>query len=164
MVSDGGIRGGRPPMRGGSRQRRPGDEPDLPPDRKKRVLFVCIGNSCRSQMAEAFARRYAADDLDVRSAGLAPAPGIAALTRATLAEWNLQIDDHFPKPIESLANEHFDVIVNMSGFPLKGQQAPRIIDWTIEDPIGKSTAIYRAVAQQIESLVMGLIMDLRPRG
>jgi arsenate reductase len=150
-------------MRGGSSQRRPGGVSQPPPNRKKRVLFVCIGNSCRSQMAEAFARRYAADDLEVRSAGLAPATIIAPMTRETLAEWNLSIDDHFPKGLESLAHERFDVIVNISGFPLK-VQAPRIIDWSVEDPIGKSAAIYRAVAKQVEGLVMGLIMDLRPRG
>ena len=61
------------------------------------MLFVCIGNSCRSQMAEAFARAYGADIMEVQSAGLSPATYIAPLTKQTLGEHNLNIDDHFPR-------------------------------------------------------------------
>ena len=66
----GGIRGGRPRM-GGDRTPKPPVARSA--KAKKRVLFVCIGNACRSQMAEAFARAYGSDILTVRSAGLAPA-------------------------------------------------------------------------------------------
>ena len=123
---------------------------------------MCIGNSCRSQMAEAFARAYGSDVLEVRSAGLSPATLIAPLTKQVLAEHNLTIDDHFPKGMDFAATEHFDILVNMSGTPVSVPGA-RVFDWPVEDPIGKSEDVYRAVAGQIERLVMRLILDLRAR-
>src|SRR5437016_12534018 len=95
MVPPGGIRGGRPRLRGGPP--RAARTPRAPV--KKRVLFVCIGNSCRSQMVEGFARAYGSDVMVARSAGLSPATVIAPLTRQVLAERNIRIDDHFPKEI-----------------------------------------------------------------
>jgi arsenate reductase len=124
------------------------------------VLFVCIGNSCRSQMAEAFAQAYGADILEVRSAGVAPASYIAPLTKQTLGEWNLNIDDHFPKGMDVMRNQTFDVVINMSGTKLR-LPGNRVVDWIVEDPIGQSEAFYRTVATQIEGLVMRLILDLR---
>jgi arsenate reductase len=127
---------------------------------KKRVLFVCIGNSCRSQMAEAFARAYGSDILDVQSAGVSPATMIAPQTKQVLAEHNLRIDDHFPKGMELMLGQSFDVIVNMSGVPV-GLPGARVIEWVVPDPIGRDEAYYRKVATQIEGLVMRLIMELR---
>src|SRR6267154_2225345 len=95
----GGVRGTRHRLRGPSRidapvpenvPKNPASTPPAPAPSpktapaKKRVLFVCIGNSCRSQMAEAFARAYGADTLWVQSAGLGPAPMVAPLTRQIL--------------------------------------------------------------------------------
>jgi len=127
---------------------------------KKRVLFVCIGNSCRIQMAEAFARAYGADIMEAQSAGVSPATSIAPLTRQTLGERNLNIDDHFPKGMDLMRRQAFDVVVNMSGTPVRLAGA-RVIDWAVPDPIGQSEAYYRNVATQIEGLVMRLIMELR---
>ncbi len=130
-----------------------------PGEAKKRVLFVCIGNACRSQMAEAFAKAYGADIADARSAGLSPAPIIAPLTRKVLAGKNVSMDGHFPKGLET-ALEHFDVLVNMSGLPLS-VDAARVIQWSVLDPIGHNEATFRRVAAQIEDLVMRLIIELR---
>ena len=127
---------------------------------RKRVLFVCIGNSCRSQMAEAFARAYGSDVLEARSAGLAPAMIVAPLTRQMLAERNISAEDLFPKGLELLIGESFDVVVNLSGYPI-AVAAPRQLVWEVTDPIGLSETIYREVAARIESLVMGLILELR---
>src|SRR5581483_20577 len=151
----GGVRGGRPKLGGRGTLTRP-SRPEAPVAAarrpvevaKKRVLFVCIGNSCRSQMAEAFAKAYGADIMDVESAGVAPATMIAPLTRQTLAEKNLRIDDHFPKGMETVSRLPFDVIVNMSGSPLKIPGA-RVLDWSVQDPIGMSENVYRTVAAQI---------------
>src|SRR6266852_485932 len=88
------------------------------PPAKKRVLFVCIGNSCRSQMADGFARAYDSDVMVVRSAGLSPAAIIAPLTRQVLSERNIRIDDHFPKGLDLVSRETFDVLVNLSGLPV----------------------------------------------
>jgi arsenate reductase len=127
---------------------------------KKRVLFVCIGNSCRSQMAEAFARAYGADVMEVHSAGVSPATMIAPQTKQTLAERNLNIDDQFPKGMDILRRQPFDLVVNMSGIPVTLPGA-RIVEWKVPDPIGQKSFVYRSVADQLEGLVMRLILDLR---
>jgi arsenate reductase len=156
-----GVRGVRHRLRGPSRidPVAPAAIPK-PAAVKKRVLFVCIGNSCRSQMAEAFAKAYGADILEVQSAGVSPASYIAPLTKQTLAERNLNIDDHFPKSVDSFRGLPFDVVLNMSGTPLK-MPGVHVIDWIVPDPIGQSEAYYRTVATQIEGLVMRLILELR---
>ncbi len=160
----GGVRGVRHRLRGPSRID-PVAPPAIPPlpqpaSSKKRVLFVCIGNSCRSQMAEAFARAYGADIMEVQSAGVSPASYIASLTKQTLGEWNLNIDDHFPKGMDVMRRQAFDVVINMSGTQLRLSGA-RVVDWIVQDPIGQSEDFYRTVAKQIEGLVMRLILELR---
>jgi len=111
-------------------------------------------------MAEAFARAYGSDIMEVFSAGVAPATVIAPLTKQILAERNLAIDDHFPKSIDVAIREPVDVIVNMSGVPVTLPGA-RVIVWRVEDPIGQKDSVYRTVASQIERLVMSLILELR---
>jgi len=158
----GGIRGGRPRLLG-PRKMEPAAASQAPKKAapsKRGVLFVCIGNSCRSQMAEAFARAYGSDIMWVRSAGVSPALIIQPLTKQVLGERNLSVDDHFPKGMEIVRDEPFDLVVNMSGFPL-AMPAPRVVAWDVPDPIGQEEAIYREVAALIESLVMRLILELR---
>lgn len=137
----------------------------LPGGQKKlRVLFVCIGNSCRSQMAEAFAKAYGGDILDVSSAGLSPATAISPLTRQVLAARNLSIEGHFPKDVDlatrDAAMRPFDVVVNISGLPMHAI-GKRQVEWKVQDPIGHPEAVYRTVADQLEGLVMRLILELR---
>ncbi len=163
----GGIRGGRPKLGGRIAVPRPeraavAVPATKPPEpaAKRRVLFVCIGNSCRSQMAEAFARAYGSDVIDPHSAGVSPAAMIAPLTKQVLGEKNLHIDGHFPKGLDMVSRYPFDVIVNMSGTRLSIPGA-HVIDWTVQDPIGLHEEVYRTVAAQIEGLVMRLILELR---
>jgi arsenate reductase len=111
-------------------------------------------------MAEAFARAYGADIMEVQSAGVSPATSIAPLTRQTLGELNLNINDHFPKGMDAMRRQHFDVVINMSGVPV-GLPGARVIEWTVPDPIGQTESYYRTVAKRIEGLVMRLIMELR---
>ena len=178
MVPDGGIRRGRPPMMGSSRtggvqpavQPNPSSAPRpraaQPPivaskTGKQRILFLCIGNSCRSQMAEGFAKTYGSDVLEIHSAGLAPATGIAPLTKYVMALRNVRIDEtHFPKGLEMVLHQPFDIIVNMSGQPVN-LPAGRMLDWPVRDPIGEQESVYRDVAAQIEDLVMRLILEVR---
>jgi len=152
----GGVRGGRAKLGG----RGAAPRPDTARRARQRVLFVCVGNSCRSQMAEAFARAYGADVMEAHSAGLAPAPVIMPHTRAVLAEKNLRLDGQFPKSLETVAREPFDLVVNMSGRKLPAPPG-RVIDWPVADPVGQPEQTYRAVAAQIEDLVMRLILKLR---
>lgn len=166
-MSTGGFRGNRPRMGGPRRTdapaaRQPAQGPSAPIQRiRKRVLFVCIGNSCRSQMAEGFARAYGADILVAASAGLSPAAIVQPLTKQVLAERNVRIDEQFPKGMEILTRERFDVIVNMSGQKLPLAPGARVRDWPVRDPIGENEPVYKAVAEQIEGLVMRLILELR---
>lgn len=111
-------------------------------------------------MAEAFAQAYGADIMEVQSAGVSPASFIAPLTRQTLAERNLSIEEHFPKSVDQLRSQSFDLVVNMSGVPVQVPGA-RSIEWTVPDPIGQTESYYRTVATQIEGLVMRLILELR---
>jgi arsenate reductase (thioredoxin) len=127
---------------------------------KKRVLFVCIGNSCRSQMAEAFARAYGTDVVIASSAGLNPASIISPLTRQVLSEKKIPIDDQFPKGMEMAMREPFDVVVNMSGLPMT-VKADHVVTWKVQDPIGYDATMFRTVAAQVEELVMRLIIELR---
>ena len=125
------------------------------------VLFVCIGNSCRSQMAEGFARTYGTDVLQPWSAGLAPASIVQPMTIQVMAAKNINIQDQFPKSIHEMDLNAFDVIANMSGqaMPL-GVQA-NVLPWVVVDPMGQSEEVYVGVRDQIEGLVMQLILDLR---
>lgn len=164
-----GYRGNRPRMGGPRRTDAapvrppvPGPHPSAPIQRtKKHVLFVCIGNSCRSQMAEGFARAYGDDILVARSAGTSPAAMIQPLTSQVMSLRNVRLDGQFPKGLEILAREHFDLIVNMSGQKLPSAAGAKIRDWPVRDPIGQTEAIYKSVAEQIEGLVMRLILELR---
>lgn len=125
----------------------------------QKVLFVCLGNACRSQMAEGFARAYGKDVMTPESAGLAPAMVVPIETKQTMAEKNLDISGQFPKPMSFFENGHFDRVVNMSGYPLA--RFPMAIEWNVTDPIGGTADEYRAVRDQIEHLVMKLILHLR---
>ncbi len=166
-----GFRAGRPRM-GGDRtlMARPPQAlvpPQMQPSAnakglKKRVLFVCIGNACRSQMAEAFARAYGSDVLAVYSAGLAPAVNLPPLTRQILTEKHISSEGQFPKGLEAFGGQSFEVVINLSGERLPpGVSAARLVEWSVSDPMGQSESVYRAVATQIEGLVMRLILELR---
>jgi protein-tyrosine-phosphatase len=111
-------------------------------------------------MAEAFARTYGGDVMTVQSAGLSPAMIIQPLTKAMLAERNVNVDGQFPKSLEMVLRQPFDLVVNMSGHPLP-LAGTRVVDWAVADPIGQKEAVYRTVVGQIEGLVMGLILSLR---
>lgn len=128
---------------------------------KKRVLFVCIGNACRSQMAEAFAHAYGADVMIPASAGLSPASGIPPDTFDAMAEKALDLKDHFPKHVMQLARAQFDLVVNMSGFDLPFDFKSEVRTWDIEDPVWMRYEEHCAIRDQIERRVMELIIELR---
>jgi arsenate reductase len=129
----------------------------------KRILFICIGNACRSQMAEGFARAYGPDVITPASAGLAPAMGVVRDTKKVMAEKNIDISDHFPKAIRHLGRAQFDLVVNMSGMEIPEAVALKVpvIDWDVEDPVLMEYEDHCKIRDQIEKLVMKLILDLR---
>lgn len=129
----------------------------------KRVLFVCIGNACRSQMAEGFARAYGSDVIVPASAGLAPAMGVMRDTKRAMAEKQIDLTDHFSKSIRHLGRAQFDLVINMSGSGIPEDLASRakVVEWDVDDPVFMKYEDHCAVRDQIEALVMKLIVDLR---
>jgi arsenate reductase len=127
----------------------------------KHVLFVCLGNSCRSQMAEGFARAYGEDVLVAASAGLTPAIRVADDTMRAMLEKGIDLRDHFPKSIRHLGRAQFDVVINMSGFDLPDSVGASIRSWDIPDPVYLKFDEHCEVRDAIEHLVMTLILELR---
>ena len=127
----------------------------------KRVLFVCLGNSCRSQMAEGFARALGQGAWEVESAGLMPAVGIAPPVREVMDEKGISLGEQFPKPLEWMRPESFDLIVNISGYPLPDGIPVPVREWKVDDPIGQKLKVYRRVRDEIEVLVRGLLEEMR---
>ena len=132
--------------------------------RPVRVLFVCIGNSCRSQMAEGFARHKYSGVIDALSAGTHPASIVQPETIAIMAEKSVSLEDQYPKKISSISSADVDLVVNMSGFPVM----PHLPDfkggnliWAVEDPIGQSFEVYHSVRDRIEALVHELAENLK---
>jgi arsenate reductase len=131
---------------------------------KQRVLFLCIGNSCRSQMAEGFARAYGHDVIDVVSAGLSPAMLVDLKTKAVMEERGISLGDQFPKPLEQALKPLPDLLINMSGssVPHFASEIPSEL-WRVRDPVGEAQGVHREVRDQVEGLVMKLILRLRQR-
>ncbi len=127
----------------------------------KKVLFLCIGNSIRSQMAEGFARKYGSDVIQAASAGFSPASIIQPFTKKVMEEKNISLEDHFPKDLEHVPMSGFEIIVNISGKKLPTKMPMEVRDWTVEDPMGKPEEYFVTCRDQIEQLVMRLILDLR---
>jgi arsenate reductase len=127
---------------------------------RKRVLFVCIGNACRSQMAEAFARRYGSDVLTAASAGLMPASSVPRLTHDVMREKNIALEGHYPKSLGDMDGQ-FDRVVNMSGAKLPPGLGSEIEEWVVQDPMGEDVEVFRAVRDEIEHRVMRLVLTLR---
>ena len=113
-------------------------------------------------MAEAFARAYGSDILIVQSAGLAPATACRRSPGRRSARKIFRAKASFRRPWSPSRGEAFDVVVNLSGERLPPAfGAARLIEWNVRDPIGENEDVYRAVAAQIEGLVMRLILELR---
>ncbi len=129
--------------------------------RRPRVVFVCIGNSCRSQMAEGFARAYGADVMEPLSAGLYPAGIIAPLTKKVMLEKNIDVGAQFPKGLESLPDGPLGIVINMSGQKVPAPEGATVEEWKVLDPIGMSEDVFREVANDIEQRVMRLVLALR---
>ena len=127
----------------------------------KRILFVCIGNACRSQMAEAFARAYGSDVLVASSAGVFPAKGVPPDTLRAMKEKNLDLSGQVPKSVVDLNGAKFDLILNMSGFPLPPIGGAVVREWEVPDPIAMDYKGHCAVRDRVEKLVRDLILELR---
>ena len=131
---------------------------------RKKVLFLCRENACRSQMAGAFAQHLAADRLDVSTGGSQPAQNINADMAAVMAEKKIDMAFRTPQTIEAaLAGGGADAVVTMGC----GEQCPMVPgalheNWDLPDPAGKPIEVMRQVRDEIEARVRQLIDRLVP--
>ena len=118
-----------------------------------RVLFVCVGNTCRSQMAEGWAQHLG---LEAASAGTHPGSTVAANAVVVMAEKGIDISTQTPSNVDDFDHTNFDQVFSMGC----GVQCPNIPlngDWELEDPVGQSIEIYRNTRDAIETFVRALI-------
>lgn len=127
----------------------------------KRVHFVCIGNTCRSPMAEALANHYGNDVLEASSSGISPVNTVTRNTVLAMGEMHVDVSRHVPRLYNPRAAAECDIVVNMSGFPLPGPPPKQLVDWEVNDPMGQPLEIFRMVRGDLEHRVMRLILDLR---
>lgn len=133
----------------------------MPALRPLRVLFVCIGNAYRSQMAEAYARTLGRDLFVAESAGLTPVFELPEGTIQVMQEKGIDVSAQEPKSVLDLDVKSYDLIVNMTGMPIRSLPAERTRSWIVPDPVGQPDSVLRAVRDEIESLVMGLVLEQR---
>jgi len=128
---------------------------------KPSVLFVCVHNAGRSQMAAAFLTHLAGDKVEVRSAGSAPADSINPAVVEALNEVGIDISHEQPKVLTSSAVEQSDVVITMGcGDACPFFPGKRYLDWVLEDPAGQGVAAIRPIREQIRKLVEDLIPTL----
>jgi len=128
-----------------------------------RVAFVCLGNSCRSQMAEAWARHLGGDNIEAFSAGLRALGFIADETKEVMAEKGVSMDGQRSKGLEAIDWARVDVLVDMSGLHARNLVADftgRGIDWRVPDPYMESLESYRSVRDLLERKVCHLLKGL----
>ena len=128
---------------------------------KPSVLFVCVHNAGRSQMAAAFLTHLAGDKVEVRSAGSAPADSINPAVVEALKEIGIDISHEQPKVLTTSAVEQSDVVITMGcGDACPFFPGKRYLDWVLEDPAGQGVADVRPIREQIRKLVEDLIPTL----
>lgn len=126
-----------------------------------RVLFVCVENSNRSQMAEAFARRLGGDRVEAHSAGSRPSGQVNPRAVAFMAERGFDLAAQRSKSLGEFGDAPFDAVVTMGcGDACPWIPAARREDWALPDPKALDDAGFRAVRDEIEQRVAGLLRDL----
>lgn len=127
------------------------------------VLFVCVHNAGRSQMAAALLDRRANGAVHVRSAGSEPADRLNPSAVEAMTEVGLDISKEFPKPLTDAAVAAADVVISMGcGDACPFYPGKRYLDWDLEDPAGKSLATVRRIRDEIDERVRLLLDELAP--
>jgi arsenate reductase len=125
---------------------------------KKRILFLCIGNCCRSQMAEGFGKRFAQDKFEIYSAGSHPAGFVSEDAIEVMKEVEIDISGQKSKGFDDLPVKEFDYVISLGCkdvcpfYPAKEK-----IDWDIQDPIGQPLKVFRSVRDNIEEKIKGFL-------
>ncbi|MGA2461147.1 MAG: arsenate reductase ArsC [Candidatus Bathyarchaeia archaeon] len=126
-----------------------------------KVLFVCVENAGRSQMAEAFAKRHG---INAVSAGTQPSTAIDQMVVIAMKEKGIAFSDARPKALTSAMIEDADLVVTMGcsvekvcPAPMIAKMQKKILDWDLEDPKGKSVQVVRQIRDEIERKVTELV-------
>ncbi|MEV8528824.1 arsenate reductase ArsC [Streptomyces sp. NPDC052000] len=125
------------------------------------VLFVCVHNAGRSQMAAAFVAHLAGGCIEVRSAGSAPADAVNPAAVAAMKERGIDISAETPKILTADAVQASDVVITMGcGDTCPVFPGTRYLDWQLDDPAGQGVAAVRPIRDAIEQRVRGLLAEL----
>ena len=132
-------------------------------DSRPTVLFVCVHNAGRSQMAAAFLTQLAGDRVEVRSAGSLPAKLINPVVVEAMLEVGIDISREAPKVLTSEAVQESDVVITMGcGDACPFFPGKRYLDWELTDPAGGDLAGIRPIRDAIRELIVNLIDELFP--
>jgi len=130
---------------------------------KPSVLFVCVHNAGRSQMAAAYLTHLAGDRIEVRSAGSAPADTVNPAVVAAMAEEGIDISTQTPKILTVDAVKTSDVVITMGcGDACPIFPGKRYEDWVLEDPAGQGVDAVRPIRDEIRTRIVALIAELSP--
>jgi arsenate reductase len=137
------------------------DRPEGPDSRKPTVLFLCVHNAGRSQMAAGWMRHLAGDAVGVFSGGSEPVPAVDSIAVEAMAEVGIDISSQTPRPWTHDDIRAADVVVTMGC----GDECPvfpgrRYEDWEVTDPAGRPIEVVRAVRDEIEGRVRRLLTSL----
>ena len=117
-----------------------------------RLLFVCVGNTCRSQMAEALAKHKGHE---AQSAGTSPGSAVAPEAIEAIGEKGIGMGGQYPKSVDDIDTTGFDRIISMGC----GVECPALSmddDWGLEDPVGRGEAFYRKTLEEIKQRLIAL--------
>jgi arsenate reductase (thioredoxin) len=129
------------------------------------VLFVCVHNAGRSQMAAALLDHHAKGKVQVRSAGSDPGERINPAVVAAMDEWGIDLSREFPKPLTDEFVQAADVVITMGcGDACPIYPGKRYEDWELQDPAGQPVEVVRGIRDDIDARVQRLLAELDPAG
>jgi len=130
---------------------------------KTRVLFVCIGNACRSPMAEAIARKEANDVIEASSAGFYPMGMIPEMTQTILERNGYSANGLQSKGLREIVSEGINLVVNLSGYTRAQslEKFTQVENWEVSDPYGADEATYQRILEEIRGRVRDLAQRFR---
>jgi len=130
-------------------------------EEKLKIIFVCVENARRSQMAEGFAEAFGQGKIEVYSAGSSPSPQIDPLVIEVMKEKGIDLSGRRPKSLNELPPVEVDYLVTMGcEETCPAVLAKKIIEWDIPDPKGKSIDFYREIRDRIENKVRDLLKEI----
>lgn len=125
------------------------------------VMFVCVHNAGRSQMAQGFLTDMAGDRIEVRSSGTMPADSVNPAAVAAMAELGIDISNQKPKVLTNEDVKASDYVITMGcGDACPFYPGKKYLDWKLDDPAGQSVEAIRPIRDEIRSLVENLVAEI----